>query len=88
MIFASFKNCLLEFLGTFTMVFFSSFGYSVFKSDQISVLGMGLLNGFNLMIFTWICKDVTLAQFNPLITLLLLILKKIKVRALLSLHLH
>ena len=79
MIKLNFKSIFLEALGTFFIVFSCSFGFTVFKNNQIDELGLGLLNGFITMIMAWLARNDTMAQFNPLITILLLILKKIKV---------
>lgn len=79
MIKANFKSIMLEFLGTFFITFVSSFGYTVTNNEQIDLNGLGLMIGFVIINLTWMAKNVTLAQFNPLITILLLILKRIKV---------
>ena len=79
MIKLNFKSIFLEALGTFFIVFTCSFGVTVFNNNQIDEIGLALLNGFVTMIFVWLARNSTMAQFNPLITVLLLLLKKIKV---------
>ena len=79
MIKLNFKSIFLESIGTFFIVFTCSFGFTVFNNHQIDETGLGLLNGFITMIMTWLARNDTMAQFNPLLTILLLLLKKIKV---------
>ena len=76
---SNFQSLLLEFLGTFFITFSSSFSFTVLSNKQIDQNGMGLVSAFIIMIFTWMAKNITLAQFNPCITVLLVILKKLKV---------
>ena len=79
MIKINFRSIFLEGLGTFFIVFTCCFGFTVFNNDQIDEMGLALLNGFITMIFVWLARNATMSQFNPVITLLLLLLKKIKV---------
>jgi glycerol uptake facilitator-like aquaporin len=79
MIKVNFRSLFLEFSGTFFIVFTCSFGFTVFNNDQIDEAGLALLNGFVTMIFVWLSRNATMAQFNPILTLLLLLIKKIKV---------
>jgi len=79
MIKINFKSIFLEAIGTFFIVFTCSFGFTVFNNKQIDETGLALLNGFVTMIMVWLARNATMGQFNPLITILLLLLKKIKV---------
>ena len=79
MIKLNFRSIFLEGVGTFFIVFTCSFGFTVYNNDQIDEIGLALLNGLITMVFVWISRNATLAQFNPIITILLLLLKKIKV---------
>jgi glycerol uptake facilitator-like aquaporin len=79
MIKLNFKSIFLESLGTFFIVFTCSFGFTVYNNNQIDETGLALLNGFVTMIMVWLARNSTMGQFNPLLTILLLLLKKIKV---------
>ena len=75
----NFQSLMLEFMGTFFITFASSFGMTVLNNKQIDENGFGIMSAFIVMIFTWLAKNITLAQFNPCLTILLVVLKKLKV---------
>ena len=82
MIKLNFRSIFLEALGTFFIVFSCSFGITVYENKQIDEIGLALLNGFTTMIMVWLARNATMGQFNPVLTILLLLLKKIKVGSL------
>jgi aquaporin-8 len=63
------KAVAVEFLGTFLIVFVSSWSWVAFEMQRVSYLGVGLANGLVLAACSWAGIAASGAHFNPVVTL-------------------
>ena len=72
-----FKKLFCEFLGTMALTYVGSWAL-IFKDwDELGSEGVGLAHGVTLLLFSWICMDISGSHFNSAITLGLIIIQKI-----------
>ncbi len=72
------RGCLAEFMGTFALVFFGC-GSIVLVSDDIgagSLMTVAMAHGMTLLVFVGACLHVSGAQFNPAVSIGVLIAGK------------
>lgn len=71
------KRFLMEFIGTFAIVYFGNWA-SIFKDlGQGNNVAVALTVGFITTVFTWIGAGISGAHFNPITTMSMIFLKKI-----------
>ena len=70
----------MEFIGTFVLVYFAGLNLVGLKSGYTSLLAVGVSNFVVYGLLLWMGKAVSGSQYNPVITICLLISRHVKLR--------
>ena len=64
-----FRSFLAEFLGSFIIVFISSFSHKAFELNKIDILGLAISNGLTYALLSYASYSTSGSHFNPVITI-------------------
>ena len=67
----------MEFLGSFIMVYASGVALVNYSSGATDKISVGLTNFFATLVMIWIGKNISFAQYNPMVTLAFVLSKHI-----------
>jgi glycerol uptake facilitator-like aquaporin len=72
------KKLIVEFMGVFAFTYVGCWVIVFRDLNNIATPGVAFIHGLTLTVFSWITLDISGAQFNPAITLGLIVTKKIE----------
>lgn len=75
--FFNFKGIVMEFVGTFFLVYFSGWAYEWRMAKSEDLFGLAVANGTIYAVFTYIAKPFSAGHFNPVITVCTTLAKEI-----------
>ena len=72
------KKLIVEFMGTFAFTYIGCWVIVFRDLNEIQTPGVSFIHGLTLTVFSWITLDISGSQFNPAITLGLVVTKKME----------
>lgn len=72
-------NLKMEFLGTFMLVYFTGLNLIMLKIEHVSLLAVAIANFVVYSILLWVGKAISGSQYNPVLTICLMISKHVQV---------